>query len=320
MSGLAPGVHAGLPSGTLTMIVAFDDPLDVSDGHRIGHRDAYWAMISGLHSRPAMVHHPGRQHGVQLGITPRGTDALFNTSAGALARTTEHLGAVAPTFASELVDPVFAAPSEATRPDAILATYAYAIQIYADFSGYTDIAIGIALLLGFDFPKNFDSPYRSLSITEFWRRWHMTLSRWLRDYLYIPLGGNRKGKLLTYRNLFITMLLGGLWHGASWTFVIWGTLHGAFLAVHRIARGGQVPTGPVSFRQIPSVLATFGDLRPSAEGTLGVGLTDGPAAVSGVVRTLDEAGITVKNLELREPSLDDVFAEATGYRLEGADG
>ena len=99
---------------------------------------------------------------------------------------------------------------------------AYAFQIYFDFSGYSDMAIGLGLMLGFVFAKNFDSPYRSKSITEFWRRWHLSLSTWLRDYLYIPLGGNRKGSVRTYINLALVMLLGGLWHGASWNFLIWG--------------------------------------------------------------------------------------------------
>ena len=141
---------------------------------------------------------------------------------------------------------------------ALVGVVAFSLQIYGDFSGYTDIARGVSRLFGIELVLNFSQPYLSRNITEFWRRWHISLSNWLRDYLYIPLGGNRGGATATMRNLMITMVLGGLWHGASWTFVIWGTLHGAFLAVHRIARGGQVPTGPVSFRQIPSVLATFG--------------------------------------------------------------
>jgi alginate O-acetyltransferase complex protein AlgI len=111
---------------------------------------------------------------------------------------------------------------------------AYAFQIYFDFSGYSDMAIGLGLMLGFVFPKNFDSPYRSQSITEFWHRWHISLSAWLRDYLYIPLGGNRKGRVRTYVNLFIVMVLGGLWHGAAWNFVIWGALHGALLGFERL--------------------------------------------------------------------------------------
>jgi len=125
--------------------------------------------------------------------------------------------------------------------DAWYGVCAYAFQIYFDFSGYSDMAIGLGLILGFSFPKNFDSPYRSKSITEFWRRWHLSLSRWLRDYLYIPLGGNRHGAGRTYRNLAVVMLLGGLWHGAAWTFVIWGALHGLMLAAER-AHGGEAAT------------------------------------------------------------------------------
>ncbi len=112
----------------------------------------------------------------------------------------------------------------------------YTFQIYFDFSGYTDMAIGIALMFNILLPQNFDSPYKSASIIEFWRRWHMTLSRFLRDYVYIPLGGNRKGSIRRYLNLFITMAVGGLWHGASWTFVIWGMLHGAMLIVNHLWR------------------------------------------------------------------------------------
>jgi D-alanyl-lipoteichoic acid acyltransferase DltB (MBOAT superfamily) len=136
-------------------------------------------------------------------------------------------------LASSIVDEVFAAPGQHSSLEILIAIYAYAVQIYADFSGYTDIAIGIALLLGFSFPQNFDSPYAAVSVQDFWRRWHMTLSRWLRDYVYIPLGGNRKGTVVTYRNLMLTMLIGGLWHGAAWTFVVWGGLHGAGLAWER---------------------------------------------------------------------------------------
>ena len=137
----------------------------------------------------------------------------------------------------EIVDPAFGVPQAFGGPDLIFAAYAYAAQIYCDFSGYTDIAIGLALLMGFIFPQNFRSPYRALGFRDFWRRWHMTLSRFLRDFLYIPLGGNRKGKVRTYVNLFLTMLLGGLWHGASWTFVLWGGFHGAGLsAEHALGR------------------------------------------------------------------------------------
>ncbi len=117
--------------------------------------------------------------------------------------------------------------------DAWYGAVAYAFQIYFDFSGYSDMAIGLGLMLGFVFAKNFDSPYKSASITEFWRRWHLSLSTWLRDYLYIPLGGNRRGEVRTYVNLFLVMLLGGLWHGASWNFLIWGGIHGSYLAFER---------------------------------------------------------------------------------------
>jgi alginate O-acetyltransferase complex protein AlgI len=116
---------------------------------------------------------------------------------------------------------------------------AFGLQIYFDFSGYTDMAIGMAQLLGFHFPVNFRRPYLASSITDFWRRWHISLSTWLRDYLYIPLGGNRHGSWMTYRNLMLTMLLGGLWHGASWNFLIWGGYHGAWLAIERFFRGDR---------------------------------------------------------------------------------
>jgi len=133
-----------------------------------------------------------------------------------------------------LVNPVFAAPQAYSQFTVASAVVAYSLQIYCDFSGYSDIAIGVSRIIGFDLPENFNMPYRATSITEFWRRWHITLSQWLRDYLYIPLGGNRKGPRRTYINLMLTMLLGGLWHGAAWTFVAWGLLHGVGLAVHKV--------------------------------------------------------------------------------------
>jgi alginate O-acetyltransferase complex protein AlgI len=140
---------------------------------------------------------------------------------------------VASYLADRAVDPLFAVPAEHGGIEALVGVYAYAIQIYADFSGYTDIAIGLALLLGFQFPQNFNAPYTAVSLQDFWRRWHMTLSRWLRDYLYVGLGGNRGSRWHTYLNLLITMGLGGLWHGAAWTFVVWGFLHGSGLAFER---------------------------------------------------------------------------------------
>lgn len=131
------------------------------------------------------------------------------------------------------VERIFDNPTLYSGVENLMGVYGYALQIYCDFSGYSDMAIGIALLLGFHFNINFDSPYKSASVTEFWRRWHISLSSWLRDYLYISLGGNRKGKVRQYVNLIITMFLGGLWHGASWNFVLWGVLHGVALAVHK---------------------------------------------------------------------------------------
>ena len=132
------------------------------------------------------------------------------------------------------VDRVFASPLSYSGFENLLATYGYSIQIYCDFSGYTDMAIGVALLLGFRLPINFNSPYKAVNITDFWHRWHISLSSWLRDYLYIPLGGSRRGTVRTYVNLLITMLLGGLWHGANIRFVIWGGIHGISLAIHKV--------------------------------------------------------------------------------------
>jgi alginate O-acetyltransferase complex protein AlgI len=153
----------------------------------------------------------------------------------------------------KIADTCFSAGALPT-PDAWYGVLAYAFQIYFDFCGYSDMAIGLGLMLGFVFAKNFDAPYRSQSITEFWRRWHLSLSTWLRDNLYIPLGGSRRGEVRTYLNLAITMLLGGLWHGASWNFVIWGGLHGAFLAAER--RTGSILPPRIAPRWL-RVAATF---------------------------------------------------------------
>lgn len=150
------------------------------------------------------------------------------------------------------VDRVFDSPLLYTGLENLLAVYGYALQIYCDFSGYSDMAIGIALLLGFRFNVNFNSPYQSATITEFWHRWHISLSSWLKDYLYISLGGNRKGKVRTYVNLLITMLLGGLWHGASIRFILWGALHGLALAIHKFILGRFK-----SFRQTGEEMGIF---------------------------------------------------------------
>lgn len=158
------------------------------------------------------------------------------------------------------VERIFENPGLYSGVENLFGIYGYALQIYCDFSGYSDMAIGIALLLGFRFPINFNSPYKSDSVTDFWHRWHISLSTWLRDYLYISLGGNRKGKIRTYLNLALTMLLGGLWHGASWNFIVWGGLHGGALAVHKFVRSllhrpkNYRSTG---IRKVFAVLLTF---------------------------------------------------------------
>ncbi|MBK8995831.1 MAG: MBOAT family protein [Myxococcales bacterium] len=158
---------------------------------------------------------------------------------------------------ASVVEPVFANPAYFDGRAHLVALYAYAFQILFDFAGYCDIAIGCALLLGYELPENFNSPYLSRSVTEFWRRWHITLSTWLRDYLYISLGGNRFGSWRTYRNLALTMLLGGLWHGASWNFVIWGGLHGIYLAVHRAWNRDGDPAQGSKLRHALKVVVTF---------------------------------------------------------------
>lgn len=160
------------------------------------------------------------------------------------------------------VDRIFDAPTLYTGLENLFGVYGYTLQIYCDFSGYSDMAIGIALLLGIRFNTNFDSPYQSATITEFWRRWHISLSTWLKDYLYISLGGNRKGRLRTYVNLMITMLLGGLWHGASGRFILWGGLHGISLAIHKFFMGRF----PKAFRPVGSQMSPL-------RRTLGVLLT-----------------------------------------------
>ena len=152
------------------------------------------------------------------------------------------------------VDRVFNFPDNYTAFENLLAVYGYTLQIYCDFSGYSDIAIGLALLLGFQLPPNFRTPYQSTSVTEFWRRWHISLSGWLRDYLYISMGGNRKGKLRTYFNLFMTMLLGGLWHGASWKFVLWGAMHGSVLAIEKAFRIPKLTNKNVALKLMAGIL------------------------------------------------------------------
>jgi len=154
------------------------------------------------------------------------------------------------------VDRIFEMPTRYTGFENLMGLYGYALQIYCDFSGYSDMAIGLALLLGFKLNDNFNSPYQSGSITEFWRRWHISLSSWLKDYLYISLGGNKNGKIKQYRNLIITMLLGGLWHGANWKFVIWGAIHGVVLAIEKLFNWPEIVAKNKLFRVL-GVVVTF---------------------------------------------------------------
>lgn len=154
------------------------------------------------------------------------------------------------------VEPIFAHPTHYTALELLVGVYAYAFQIYLDFSAYTDIARGASRWFGIELPENFDDPYLSTSLTDFWRRWHMTLSHWLRDYLYISLGGNRGSAVRTYLNLMLTMLLGGLWHGASWTFLVWGGLHGLWLALERAA-GVKGPSRATGWRLWAQRIWTF---------------------------------------------------------------
>jgi alginate O-acetyltransferase complex protein AlgI len=183
------------------------------------------------------------------------------------------------------VDSLFRQHDQLGLVTAWAAGLGYSLQLYFDFSGYSDMAVGLAFLLGFRFPQNFNSPYKSLNISEFWRRWHMSLSFWLRDYLFIPLGGSRNGRWRTLRNLSITMFLGGLWHGAAWTFVIWGLLHGLFLVVHNVAKDhGLTPPSVIVNRVITFVcvvgafvvfrapnMGVAGDVLSSMAGLNGLG-------------------------------------------------
>ena len=163
---------------------------------------------------------------------------------------------LADTLLASSADLVFGAPMPLQAVDAWLGVLAFSGQIFFDFAGYSTCAIGIGACFGFSLPDNFRYPYAAIGFSDFWRRWHITLSTWLRDYLYIPLGGNKKGEVRTYVNLMITMLLGGLWHGASWTFVVWGALHGTYLCVEKliVERFVSKPKPPESAAEIPIIV------------------------------------------------------------------
>jgi alginate O-acetyltransferase complex protein AlgI len=158
---------------------------------------------------------------------------------------------------AHVADPLFAKAESLSTLEAWLATVAYALQLLFDFWGYSNMAIGLGWMTGFELPKNFDYPYVSQSITEFWRRWHMSLSCWFRDYLYVPLGGNRGGAARTYRNLLIVFLLCGLWHGAAWTFVLWGAFHGAWLIIERLGWASVLERLPAPARHLYTLLVVL---------------------------------------------------------------
>lgn len=191
----------------------------------------------------------------------QGSNALYRIGIGLIKKM-----AIADYLGAQIVDPVFSNPGMYSSVETLVGVWAYAFQIYCDFSAYSDIAIGSASLLGIELPENFLAPYRSANLRQFWQRWHISLSTWLRDYLYIPLGGSRCHPARTYSNLLITMLLGGLWHGASTTFVIWGALHGLALAVTRLfertaqpVQGANKETTPATkkTKKVVSIVITF---------------------------------------------------------------
>ena len=192
---------------------------------------------------------------------------------------------IADYLATHIVNGVFTTPGQYSSLEVLVGIIGYSVQIYCDFSAYADIAIGISLLLGFKLPDNFDAPYTAASVQEFWRRWHMTLSRWLRDYLYIPLGGNRKGKARTYLNLMITMVLGGLWHGAGWTFIFWGFLYGGALIVEHARVDKRKQRARVVQRQRQDLAAAFDGIADAAPLPEGAGRgAGGPGRGAGTLR------------------------------------
>ncbi len=192
----------------------------------------------------------------QINLPTIVTQAMFGEGVFLIATGLFKKAVISDFISINFVDRIFDNPTLYTGLENLFGVYGYALQIYCDFSGYSDMAIGIALLFGFKLCLNFDSPYQSSSITEFWRRWHISLSSWLRDYLYISLGGNRKGRLRTYLNQFLTMLLGGLWHGAAFRFVLWGALHGVALGIDKFIKE-QFKIPDTKFFKIAGVFITF---------------------------------------------------------------
>lgn len=271
--GLLDHVGLQLPEGTLEIALpvgvsffTFESMSYVIDVYRreLEPHESYLEYLSFVAFFPHLVAGPivrPKDLLPQLATAPRfdpelASKALYLIGWGLLKKV-----AIGDYLGLNLVDRVFDAPTMYSSLECYIAVVSYAIQIYCDFSGYTDIAIGSAALLGVRFPVNFDSPYKAHNIQDFWRRWHISLSTWLRDYLYVPLGGNRRGSVRTYVNLIATMVLGGLWHGANWTFVAWGALHGLALAGHRLitrgARGKALQRSPGWLARCAGVVLTF---------------------------------------------------------------
>ncbi|MDT8264981.1 MBOAT family O-acyltransferase, partial [Roseomonas sp. DSM 102946] len=186
---------------------------------------------------------------------------------------------------SALATPVFAGAAQPGMAEAWMAVLAFSLGLYFDFSAYSDMAIGLARIFGIRFPHNFNSPYKALSISDFWRRWHMTLSRFLRDYVYIPLGGNRQGPARRHLNLVLTMLLGGLWHGAGWTFLVWGALHGGYLVVNHLWNGTGRRLSPLAARALTLLAVMFAWVFFAAPGLAEAGsVLSGMAGARGLVQ------------------------------------
>jgi alginate O-acetyltransferase complex protein AlgI len=245
---VAPGWGRGLGEVVLPLGISFytfhaiSYMVDVYRGAVVAHRDFFDVALY-LAFFPQLIAGPitrASQFLPQL-ARPRGPTAAVVERALMLLALGLFKKVVCADVLGEYVDEVFRTLDRQRGWNLALAAYAYAFQIYFDFSGYSDMAIGLAALLGFELPINFRLPYVARDPSDFWRRWHITLSSWLRDYLYVPLGGNRRGRVRTYVNLTVTMLLGGLWHGPAWTYVVWGAYHGALLAVHRWWTSDRAP-------------------------------------------------------------------------------
>jgi alginate O-acetyltransferase complex protein AlgI len=244
----APQIHVALPIGiSFYTFISLSYTIDVYRGHSKPHRN-FFSYAGFVAFFPHLVAGPLIRHNElvhQLEDPRKGRFNARNFSVGLiffLVGLAKKM-LIADRLAAG-VNPALARLNYLSSYEAVLCALGYTFQIYFDFSGYSDMAVGLAKMMNIDFPQNFRSPYKSCSITEFWQRWHITLSQWLRDYLYIPLGGNRGSTFNTYRNLFLTMLIGGLWHGANWVFIVWGCYHGLLLALERAFRqGGRAAAG-----------------------------------------------------------------------------